>query len=275
MKQPQLGKKLLELRQQKGLTQEELVARCNISVRTIQRIEAGESSPRVYTIKTILAALDRDLDDLKEESTFETKIKGAMLLEIDETRSVAFLIKNLQIGWIAGVLSMIVFTFEAVDDFYYITQESYYFGKGFTLILGICSILFFSLFMRSFILIGTLFKHSFLRTIAILFIVTNALIASYALIDMNFTFLPTEAYGVLYAVAFGMMMLFFGYALYKLKGVGNLPYISGIVHIILGAMMVTIILGIIAGPISILTQGLQVVIILKAIEVLKQHTQDS
>ena len=42
MKQPQLGLKILELRQQKGFTQEELVEQCNISVRTIQRIEAGE-----------------------------------------------------------------------------------------------------------------------------------------------------------------------------------------------------------------------------------------
>ena len=76
MKQPALGQKILELRQQKGLTQEELVEQCNISVRTIQRIEAGETMPRVYTIKTILSALDRDLDDLQESDTvFETKVK--------------------------------------------------------------------------------------------------------------------------------------------------------------------------------------------------------
>ena len=36
MKQPGLGKKILELRKQKGLTQEELVEICNINVRTIQ-----------------------------------------------------------------------------------------------------------------------------------------------------------------------------------------------------------------------------------------------
>ena len=82
MKQPALGQKILELRQQKGLTQEELVEQCNISVRTIQRIEAGETMPRIYTIKTILSALDRDLDDLKEDSLFETKVKQVMLLSL-------------------------------------------------------------------------------------------------------------------------------------------------------------------------------------------------
>ena len=76
MKQPQLGLKILELRQQKGFTQEELVEQCNVNTRTIQRIEAGEVMPRVYTVKTILAALDRDLDDL-QESVFEKKVKKA------------------------------------------------------------------------------------------------------------------------------------------------------------------------------------------------------
>ena len=57
MKQPELGKTIIELRKQKGLTQEELVEKCNITVRTIQRIEAGETTPRSYTIKTLLNAM--------------------------------------------------------------------------------------------------------------------------------------------------------------------------------------------------------------------------
>ena len=61
MKQPDLGKKIIELRKAKGLTQEELVNICNLNVRTLQRIEAGEVTPRIYTIKTIFAALDFDL----------------------------------------------------------------------------------------------------------------------------------------------------------------------------------------------------------------------
>ena len=66
MKQPELGKVITDLRKEKGLTQEELVEKCNISVRTIQRIEAGEVTPRSYTIKTILAALDQDLETIKD-----------------------------------------------------------------------------------------------------------------------------------------------------------------------------------------------------------------
>lgn len=58
MNQPELGKKIAGLRKAKGLTQEELVDKCNLSVRTLQRIESGDVTPRSYTIKTIFAALD-------------------------------------------------------------------------------------------------------------------------------------------------------------------------------------------------------------------------
>ena len=55
--QPELGGKILELRKSKGLTQEELVKECNISVRTLQRIESGSVTPRPFTIRTIFEVL--------------------------------------------------------------------------------------------------------------------------------------------------------------------------------------------------------------------------
>lgn len=64
MKQPELGKKIAELRKAKALTQEELVETCNLSVRTLQRIESGEVTPRSYTIKVIFSALDYSYAEL-------------------------------------------------------------------------------------------------------------------------------------------------------------------------------------------------------------------
>lgn len=57
MKQPALGKKVAALRIEKGLTQAELAQMCNVTVRTVQRIEAAEVEPRSFTIKTIFSAL--------------------------------------------------------------------------------------------------------------------------------------------------------------------------------------------------------------------------
>src|SRR6266540_3905490 len=62
MKQPDLGKRIAELRKAKSLTQEELVDKCNLNVRTLQRIEAGIVTPRSYTTKAIFAALECNIN---------------------------------------------------------------------------------------------------------------------------------------------------------------------------------------------------------------------
>jgi len=90
MKQPQLGQTILALRQEKKITQEELVERCNLNVRTLQRIEAGEVTPRDYTIKSILTALDYDFEKIESTLTRKTSIN------------------RLQIGWIAGIIYFVL-----------------------------------------------------------------------------------------------------------------------------------------------------------------------
>ena len=60
MNQPDLGLKVTELRQTKGFTQEQLAEKCEVSPRTIQRIESGEVDPRAYTLQCLSEALDFD-----------------------------------------------------------------------------------------------------------------------------------------------------------------------------------------------------------------------
>lgn len=63
MNQPNLGLKVADLRQQKGLTQERLAELCEVSPRTIQRIESGEVDPRAYTLHCLGEALDFDFGE--------------------------------------------------------------------------------------------------------------------------------------------------------------------------------------------------------------------
>ena len=268
MKQPQLGLKILELRQQKGFTQEELVEQCNISVRTIQRIEAGEVMPRVYTVKTILAALDRDFDDL-QETAFEKKVKKAFLLEIDETKNVSFLFTQLNLGWVAGIISMILLVFQLIEETSYLSTARYYFGEVFYVVITALGALAFALHMRSFVLIGGLFKAQFLKTSAIIAIAINTLIALYSVFDLHSEYIPLEAFAVIYSVLFGVLFICMGIGLLKTNHLGQLPKATGIINLVLGAMFLTVIMTVVAGPASILAQGLNVAIILRAIQVLK------
>lgn len=60
MNQPDLGLKITELRQQQGLTQEKLAEYCDVSTRTIQRIEGGEVEPRSFTRNSLSNILEFD-----------------------------------------------------------------------------------------------------------------------------------------------------------------------------------------------------------------------
>ena len=60
MEKMNFGKKLIEVRKVKGLTQNEVAEKCNVTVRTIQRIESGTVKPRAFTIKVISEVLGFD-----------------------------------------------------------------------------------------------------------------------------------------------------------------------------------------------------------------------
>ena len=67
MNQPELGKKILELRLSQGLTQGELAEKCKISLRTVQRLEAAEVTPRSQTVKLVFSSLGYNQDESKAQ----------------------------------------------------------------------------------------------------------------------------------------------------------------------------------------------------------------
>ena len=71
MKQPDIGLKVAELRRQKNMTQEELAEICEVSIRTIQRIESGEVEPRAFTNNSLSNVLEFDFgQDNTENENF-------------------------------------------------------------------------------------------------------------------------------------------------------------------------------------------------------------
>ena len=98
MKQPELGKKINEIRNQKGITQKELADACTMDIRTIQRIESGEVAPRMSSLKLISDILEIDLSSCNENAQKPVN---------------SFINKTLLITLIAGVINLlnwIIFT---------------------------------------------------------------------------------------------------------------------------------------------------------------------
>jgi len=72
MNTDQLAKRLKALRAHHGMSQEFLAEEAKVSLRTIQRIEGGESSPMGETVKRIAVALDVSISELVGGSKAET-----------------------------------------------------------------------------------------------------------------------------------------------------------------------------------------------------------
>ncbi|WP_130736275.1 helix-turn-helix domain-containing protein [Flavobacterium sp. J27] len=73
--------KIKKIREELNITQEELSEKSGVSVRTIQRIEAG-TEPKGYTLKSLSKALGIEEKELleKEEETFETNLELIKLI---------------------------------------------------------------------------------------------------------------------------------------------------------------------------------------------------
>jgi DNA-binding XRE family transcriptional regulator len=67
---------LASLRKSKGMSQETLAEACGLSLRAVQRIEAGETSPRPHTVKVIAQALGVPVGELAEKLTSVPTIIG-------------------------------------------------------------------------------------------------------------------------------------------------------------------------------------------------------
>lgn len=68
-----IGKKITEIRKQKGLTQEEVSELAKINLRTLQRIEKGETDPRGNSLKGICEALNINIEDVVEYGKIEDR----------------------------------------------------------------------------------------------------------------------------------------------------------------------------------------------------------
>jgi transcriptional regulator with XRE-family HTH domain len=281
MKQPELGKKISELRKEKGLTQEELVDKCNISVRTLQRIEAGEVTPRSFTVKTILAALDYDLSKIsdceeKNEQKFFEWLKAFFLIEINQDKPAVYLIKQLNIAWLFGILYFILGFLEGAAEYYRIEEDQMIFSVPFYICMKIAVLIAFFFFQRGFIIVGHLFRNYLLKIMSFVLIFGMFLVITYDIASLFYE--PIEGKFMLGAEAltFGGIGIIFGVSLIKLqKPLGQVPVIAGIFEIFAACFFLTIILGFVGEIILIPAELLEIVILFKVVEIIRTKNPEN
>ena len=225
IKQPELGKKISEMRKAKGLTQEELVELCNLNVRTIQRIEAGEVTPRSYTIKALFEAL------------------GAKMENIESERPSAYpssLIVWLYIGVGAGLVYFFL-------SFFDISMEVEWMEGSFTnsLTFGLVKagvLITFSLFLFGLIKMEGAFPNKVLQIALWVMLIANGIWYSIDLISLVTPSFSIEDYYVVKLCTFGLAYGFIGAGFLCYKNLwSNIPQILGGLGIVSGILIFSIV----------------------------------
>lgn len=279
MKQPDLGKKILALRKQKGITQEELVAKCNVTVRTIQRIESGDVTPRPSTLRLIVEALEYDWNNfsnaLGEESAQPSQKPRHWISRIfpfDDLYYEDFQLmrRDLRLAWIAGIVYFIAGFPESAMEFLMIESESLLSGSWYSIVKAIVLVSFI-FFIRGFIIIGFYYKNTLLTFSAWLYlfvVVVDYSIAIFSSYDATTMMEVPVARGLIY----GFTAVFFGIALYRMRAtLGDAAHYAGLLELAVGISFLTLILFMVGMVLMIPAELLEIYLLFRLAERLKSN----
>ena len=278
MKQPELGKKITELRKAKGLTQEELVEKCNINVRTIQRIEAGEVTPSIYTVKTILAALDYDITTIQEEenrilSTIGKFLNKFLLFGPQELHPMEFIRNVLNTAWIGGVIYFTLGFFEAAAEYFRYEQDRILYGNSIYVILKISVLVSFIFMQRGFIVLGGLFQNYLLRIVSYFLIFGTLMATGYDILSVYYTTGERQFMLGSEGLAFGVLGILFGISLFRMKDhIGDAARFAGIFEVVAGFCFLTLVLAFIGFIIQVPAELLEIIILYKGLEMVRKSS---
>ena len=238
MQQPELGRALITLRKEKNLTQEELVEKSHVSVRTIQRIEAGEVMPRISTVKILLNALGEDYESFstKTQNTVATKNESP-----NDNRKTTMLI-----AVFAGAIYLVVeIILGALDVAWFVQDGDWAWWTNMIYIgLTIMMVLSYFLFIRGFLLLAKIFENGLLKIGGYLLMAGAVGLAALDISSLSSD--DVESLWISYSAAcvvLGALSIIFGIALLRLQdSMGELSRFAGVLEILIGCAMITVIL---------------------------------
>ncbi|REG88341.1 helix-turn-helix domain-containing protein [Algoriphagus antarcticus] len=225
IKQPELGRRISEMRKAKGLTQEELVELCNLNVRTIQRIESGEVTPRSYTIKALFEALGMDWKEPEIKPISEKAKQNVTWLYAGFGGGLIYFFLSyfeisMEIEWMEGVFANTL-NFGLVKAGVLIT---------------------FSLFIFGLIKMTSAFPNKILQIALWVMLIANAVWTSIDLLSLTTSSFELEDYYFVKLATFGLAYGFMGAGFLCYKNLwSNIPQVIGALGIVSGIMIFSVV----------------------------------
>jgi transcriptional regulator with XRE-family HTH domain len=273
MKQPELGIKLAEIRKEKGITQEDLVERCNVTVRTIQRIESGDVTPRPLTLKLISEALGCDWNTFSSptpilnEEELDSWIRRAIFTDLQNPKTITLQIK---LAWIAGFIYFLTGFPEAAFEYNLMQNENLAVGSPTFIAIKVIAMAAFALFARGFIIMGYKHHNSLLTYGTYLFLGVFLLNYSLDIFSPAWDKSDLKEFLVAKSISFGIVEVIFGLGLMRMNvSFGRVANYSGYLEIVAGIMFITVALSPFGLVILIPAEILEVYLLFKYSESLR------
>ena len=216
MKQPELGIRINEIRNQKGITQKELSETSGVDIRTIQRIESGEVAPRISTLRLITHALSFDAAFLNEAEKDGNHSLSPEILTVLFITGIFNFISSV-------LLSPLIPPNNFLPSIFLLTASVF-------IIAGV-------LLYYGFYQLGKLYKNPVLQAASIIFMVCIPLLmfTLFAMSEYSFA----KHINQIIIILIGMNDILFGTGLIKVKShLTDLYRITGILHIIIAPFVV-------------------------------------
>lgn len=243
MKQPNLGIRLSEIRKERRLTQEELAEKCTVNVRTIQRIESGDVTPRSYTLNTIYGALEYDPQSHEGLSSFDKVLLFIQNLIYPSPNRMSS--NNQKVSFVIGMISGIIYLCLGLLEVY-VEYRIFEYGNvsiwDFSIVLTLSFVSAF-LFYRALVLLGKKHNSALIIIGSYLIVATTLVITITSLVSfVNGDFLDMEP-PIFSLLLFGPAQIVLGIGIFKLSSkYGRTSQFTGILEVLTGLCFLTIIL---------------------------------
>ncbi len=243
-------------------------------MRTIQRIETGEVTPRSYTIKTILAALDFDLNQLgsfadEKEQPSSSFLKKFFLLNADiENPNVVA--RQLNIAGALGIVYFVLSFLESAAEYFRFVENQMIFSDTAYIVIKVATWVAFFFFQRAFIALGVLSQNYLLKTASLVQLAVCLFLAVYDIASLYYE--SIERPMVVYSSAFchGVIGIVYGIALRRLEfSVGRLAEIAGIAQIVAACFFLTMFLAPFGLLFLVPSELAAIIILFKAAEIIQ------
>jgi len=227
----------------------------------------------MYTIKTILAALDHDLDAISDDGTqftepLSNRVKDFLMVDVDMSRP--GLVNQLNIAWIAGIVYFALGFLEAAAEYYRFTTDELIFGSAAYVVIKVFTLVSVVFFLRGLIAVGGIFGNYLLKIVSMILIGAIALAIAYDIISIFYDSFERQAVLTAVSISFGGMGIIFGIALRRLdRSLGRTAELAGLFEIMAGCFFITVFFAFMGFIVQIPAILFEIILIYKTMETVK------